>query len=152
MGYMIITQVIKHIHKEKLELAQQELEFVALFACRSIDAELTYQLLEELTKPGADKQRVCRKYEIMMDIPSESIKNQEELLAALVIYQMEEERRIKLLEGLILGCQSPQKENYRSRKTMEEAKKEVWEEQSQREEDVYVGRNSAGGTDYKSRL
>lgn len=154
MEFMIVAQTIAHIHDKKLELTEKEKEFVAQFALRSADGELTYKLLEELMQPGADRQRVCRKFEVMAELPTEWIQKLEELFIALLMYRIQQERAVKLLESLIPVCQASitkERINHTAMEKEESEKQEV-EHRDMEKGETYVGGNTTGSTDYPSRL
>ncbi len=152
MELIAVTQTIRHIQEKKLELAQSDQEYVAQFIFRTGDLELTNKLIEELIKPDADKNRIRRKFETMVDIPSDWIQKLEELLIALLLYKIQEEKAVKLLNGLLSDCQIPMTEGGSNHAAMVRKESERNREEQYMEEEVYVGRDTTGSTDYPSRL
>jgi len=100
MELIAVSQTIRHIHEKNLELTLPDQEFVAQFVFRTRDLELTNKLIEELIQPVADKNRIRQKFETMVDLPSDWLQKSEELLIALLLYQIQEEKAVKLLSGL----------------------------------------------------
>ncbi len=152
MELIAVTQAISNINEKKTELTQTEKEFVAQFIFRTGDGELTNKLIEELIQPGADRQRIFKKFEIMVELPSDWIQKLEELLIALEMYRIQGERTAKLLTGLLSGCHvSIMEESNRIAMEREESERKREKEFLEKGE-TYVGRNTTGGTDHPSRL
>lgn len=149
-----VTQTIRHIHEKKLELALPDQEYVAQFVFRTGDLELTNKLIEELVQPDADKNRIRREFEIMVDLPSDWIQKLEELMIALLLYRIQEEKAVKLLSGLLSDCHVPMTEESENHAAMEreENERERKREEQFIEEEAYVRRDTTGSTDYPSRL
>jgi len=149
MERIAVTQTLVHIHKSMPSLTQEEQEFIARFVFRTGDMELTHKLLEELTEPGVEPERVFQKFALFMEKVSPLAEQLEGLLIALEQYRIQQDRTIKLLESILLGNQA-----VKAAQLEEQRKKMEKKEQQEREEkeEEHVGRNSAGGTDYKSRL
>jgi hypothetical protein len=149
MERIAMTQTLVHIHKKMPSLTQEEQEIIARFVLRTGDMKLTNKLLEELAEPGVEQERVRQKFEVFMEEVSPLAEQLEGLLIALEQYRIQQDRTIKLLEVILLGNQA-----VKAAQLEEQRKKTEEKEQQEREEkeEEYVGRNPAGGTDYKSRL
>ena len=149
MELIAVTQTLVHIHKDMPSLTQEEQELIARFVLRTGDFELTDKLFEELAEPGVEQERVRQKFAVFMEKVSPLAEQLEGLLIALEQYRIQQDRTIKLLEGILLGNQA-----IKAAQLEEHRKKTEEKEQQEREEKEkeHVGRNSAGGTDYKSRL
>lgn len=154
MELTAVTQTIRHIHEKKLELSLADQEYVAQFVFRTEDLELTNKLIEELIQPGEDKNRIRQKFETMVDIPSDWLQKSEELLIALLLYQIQEEKAVKLLSGLLSDCHVPMTEKSKNHAAMEREKNERERNREEQyiEEEVYVRRNTTGSADYPSCL
>lgn len=154
MELIAVSQTIRHIHEKKFELTLPDQEFVAQFVFRTGDLELTNKLIEELIQPVADKNRIRQKFETMVDPPSDWLQKSEELLIALLLYQIQEEKEVKLLSGLLSDCHAPMTEESENHAAMEkeENERERKKEEQFIEEEAYVRRDTTGSTDYPSRL
>ncbi len=154
MELTAVSETIRHIQEKKLELALPDQEFVAQFVFWTGDLELTNKLIEELVQPDADKNRIRRKFEIMVDIPSDWIQKLEELMIALLLYRIQEEKAVKLLSGLLTDCHVPMTEESKNHAAMEREKNERERNREEQyiEEEVYVRRDTTGSTDYPGRL
>jgi len=152
MELIAVSQTIRHIHEKKLELTLPDQEFVAQFVFRTGDLELTNKLIEELIQSVADKNRIRQKFETMVDLPSDWLQKSEELLIALLLYQIQEEKAVKLLSGLLSDCHVPMSEESENHVAMEKEENEREREEQFIEEEAYVRRDTTGSTDYPSRL
>lgn len=154
MELITVTQTIRHIHEKKLELSLPDQEFVAQFVFRTGDLELTNKLIVELTQPDADRNRIRQKFETMVDLPSDWMQKLEELLIALLLYRIQEEKAVKLLSGLLSDCYVPMTEESKNHAVMEREENERKREKEEQfiEEGTYVRRDTTGNTDYPSRL
>lgn len=148
MELIAVTQTLVHIHKKMPNLTQEEQELIARFVLQTGDMELTNKLFEELTEPGAEQERVRQKFEVFMEEVSPLAEQLEGLLIALEQYRIQQDRTITLLEGILLGNQEVKLAQADQKKKTEEKEQQEREEK----EEEHVGRNSAGSTDYKSRL
>lgn len=148
MELIAVTQTLVHIHKDTPSLTQEEQEFIARFVLRTGDMKLTNKLFEELTEPGTEQERVRQKFEVFMEEVSPLAEQLEGLLIALEQYRIQQDRTITLLEGILLGNKEVKLAQADQKKKTEEKEQQEREEK----EEEHVGRNSAGSTDYKSRL
>jgi hypothetical protein len=154
MELIAVTQTIRHIHEKNLELTLPDREFVAQFVFRTGDLELTNKLIEELIQPDADRNRIRQKFETMVDLPSDWMQKLEELLIALILYRIQEEKAVMLLNGLLSDCPIHMTEERKNHATMEREENERKKEKEEEfiEEETYVRRDTTGNTDYPSRL
>lgn len=154
MELIAVSQTIRYIHEKKLELALADQEYVAQFVFRTGDLELTNKLIEELIQPVADKNRIRQRFETMVEPHSDWLQKSEELLIALLLYQIQAEKAVKLLSGLLSNCHAPMMEESENHAAMEreENKKERNREEQYIEEEAYVRRDTTGSTDYPSRI
>lgn len=113
MGLVAVTEAVERINQVQVNLTEADKEFVVQFAFRTDDAELTGRLIDELcvqtqqviqTQQAAldkDSEAVRRKYETMMDFKPDWIQKIENLLIALEMYRVQEEKTIKSLTEIL---------------------------------------------------
>ena len=82
-------------------LSGADKEYAVQFAFRTGDRELTDKLMEELQRPGADREAVCRRFRVMEDAGPEWIRDMENLLVSLELYRLQEETAFRALAGVI---------------------------------------------------
>lgn len=82
-------------------LSGADREYAVQFAFRTGDRELTDKLMEELQRPGADREAVCRRFRVMENVRPEWIRDMENLLVSLELYRLLEEKALKSLAGVI---------------------------------------------------
>jgi hypothetical protein len=149
MELIAVTQTLIHIHKNIPDLTQEEQEIAARFVLRTGDLELTNKLLLELAQQGVEKEKVRQRFAVLMEPVSPLSERLEGVLIALEQYRIQQERTIKLLEGILFANQAVKAvQSEEQRKKAEEIEQQKKEE---KEED-YVRRNSAGGANYPGRL
>lgn len=76
-------------------------EYAVQFAFRTGDRELTDKLMEELQRPGADREAVCRKFRVMEDVRPEWMRDMENLLVSLELYCLQEEKALTSLASVV---------------------------------------------------
>lgn len=76
-------------------------EYAVQFALRTGDRELTDKLMEELQRPGADREAVCRRFRVMENVRPEWIRDMENLLVSLELYRLQEEKALISLASVI---------------------------------------------------
>lgn len=101
MGLVAVAQAADLINAKQVTLSETDKEFVVQFAFATGDKELTNKLIDDLACEGADKGAVLLKYSTMKDFQPDWIRRIENLLVALEIYRMQEEKAIQTLSELL---------------------------------------------------
>lgn len=104
MGLVAVTQTAEMLREKNISLTERDMEFVVQFAFRTGDKELTDKLIDELSKPSADRNAVCRKYETLTGFMPDWIQRIENLLVSLEMYRVQEEKAVKTLAELLSAC------------------------------------------------
>ena len=89
------------IERKQARLSETDRNFLFQFACATGDKELTEKLFEELAAEEADKQMVLQKYEVLLGNKPDWIRQVENLLVALEMYRLEEEKAVNRLAEIL---------------------------------------------------
>uniref|UniRef100_UPI0040571193 hypothetical protein n=1 Tax=Agathobacter sp. TaxID=2021311 RepID=UPI0040571193 len=114
MGLVAVAETAELISAKQVTLSETDKEFVVQFAFATGDKELTNKLIDELACEGADKGAVLLKYSTMTGFQPDWIRRIENLLVALEMYRIQEEKAIQTLSELLTA--------YGADLTMEEIK------------------------------
>ena len=101
MGLVAVAQAADLINEKQVTLSETDKEFVVQFAFATGDKELTNKLIDELSCEDADKGAVLMKYSTMKGFQPDWIRRIENLLVALEMYRMQEEKAIQTLSELL---------------------------------------------------
>ncbi|SCP98633.1 hypothetical protein [Anaerobium acetethylicum] len=82
-------------------LSKEEREFIFQFAFQTDDTELIGLLVQELAATDKDSEEIIRKYEAICDEKPEWIRRVENLLVALEMYRIEEEKAVNRLAAIL---------------------------------------------------
>lgn len=104
MGLVAVTQTAEMLREKNISLTERDMEFVVQFAFRTGDKELTDKLIDELSKPSADRNAVCRKYETLTGFMPDWVQRIENLLVSLEMYRVQEEKAVQTLAELLSAC------------------------------------------------
>ena len=104
MGLKAVMETAELFRQNNISMTERDREFVAQFAFRTNDKELTNKLTRELTDAGADRDFVCRKYQALTGSRLDWIQKIENLLISLEMYRMQEEQAVKTLSELLSAC------------------------------------------------
>lgn len=94
MNKEMINDALKLMGKKGVAFSMEDKEFVLQFAFKSHDMELTAKLVEELCENNKDTMAVKVKYKQLEDKKPDWIDKIENLLVALEMYRIEEEKAI----------------------------------------------------------
>ena len=89
------------IESKQAGLSETDRNFLFRFACATGDKELTEKLFEELSEGENDKQKVVQKYEVLLGNKPDWIRQVENLLVALEMYHLEEEKAVNRLAEIL---------------------------------------------------
>lgn len=101
MGLAAVGETTNLIRMKQAVLSEPEKEFVLHFAFSTGDKELTNKLIDELIEEDADKKSILQKYSTMAGFQSDWIRRIENLLVALEMYRIQEEKAMKTLTELL---------------------------------------------------
>ena len=96
-----VAETAALIDRKQAGLSETDRNFLFRFACATGDKELTEKLFEELIQDGADKKAVLQKYEVLLGNKPDWIRQVENLLVALEMYRIEEEKAVKRLSEIL---------------------------------------------------
>lgn len=102
MGLQVITETVEAVEKQSL-FQKEEQKFVVEFAFKTSDKELTNKLIDELTMPDKDFIAIRTKYEALYDKKPKWVDQIENLLVALEMYRVEEEKAIHRISDVLKG-------------------------------------------------
>ena len=91
---MMMSKAIKIIQEKEAELAPDVQEFIYRYAYQTGDMELTDRLIDEFAADGADSRQIIRKYELTKAAVPSWVEKIENLIVALEMYRIEEEKAI----------------------------------------------------------
>lgn len=101
MELVAVTETADLISSKRVLLSEADKEFVLQFAFSTGDRELTNKLIDELACEDADKRSVLLKYSVMENFQPDWIRRIENLLVALEMYRIQEEKAIKTLSEIL---------------------------------------------------
>lgn len=101
MGLVAVAETADLIDKQQVKLTETEKEFILQFVFSTADKELTNKLIEELACETADKEAVFRKYRVLSCFQPDWIRRIENLLVALEMYRVREEKAIQTLSEIL---------------------------------------------------
>ncbi len=101
MSLNMITETMELMEKKHVHLDDEKKQYVFEYAFQSGSAELTEKLLDELSEGDADLDKVKAKYELANYKVPDWVEQIENLIVALELYRIEEEKAItKIVEFL----------------------------------------------------
>lgn len=100
MSLQIINETMEQLAIKPF-LSKEEQAFVVEFAFKTKDKELTNKLISELSKQDKDTGRIIQKYNTMLESKPHWVDQIENLLIALEMYRLEEEKAIHRLADIL---------------------------------------------------
>lgn len=101
MSLIMITEAMRFIEEADVDISMEDKEFVAKYAFRTGDTDLVKKLIEELQEKEADREKVQTKYMQLADNKPEWAEQIENLLIALEMYRIEEEKAVKRITDFL---------------------------------------------------
>ncbi len=101
MGLKTVAEAAELMNCKQAALSETDRGFVCQFAFATGDRELTDKLIDELAADGADKEAVLKKYSAVKGEQPDWINKVENLLVALEMYRLQEEKAVQTLEELL---------------------------------------------------
>ena len=102
MGLEVICETVTAV-KNMPQFSKEEQQFVVEFSFKTNDKDLTNKLMDELAVPDRDFEMIKRKYQTMYDKKPKWVGQIENLLVALEMYRVEEEKAINRLSDILKG-------------------------------------------------
>lgn len=100
MSIQVISEIAETVAQKTLISKEAQL-FVVEFAFKTSDKELTNKLIDELAVTNKDSDSIIAKYKAMLDEKPVWIGQIENLLIALEMYRIEEEKAINRLADIL---------------------------------------------------
>ena len=100
MSIQVISEMAETVAQKPL-ISKEEQLFVVEFAFKTSDKELSNKLIDELAVPDKDSDSIIAKYKAMLDEKPVWIGQIENLLIALEMYRIEEEKAINRLADIL---------------------------------------------------
>lgn len=101
MSLIMITESMKLMEAKNVTLGAKEKEFVLQYAFQTGSPELTEKLIDELAKEDADFEKIKAKFEQANRKVPDWVEQIENLLVALEMYRIEEEKAIKRIADFL---------------------------------------------------
>ena len=95
MSLLMVTESLRMMEEKEVSLGAEDKKYIFMFAFQTGDMELTEKLLDELAADDADRQSIIEKYEEMRVHRPDWVEKIENLVVALEMYRMEEEKAIQ---------------------------------------------------------
>lgn len=95
MSLLMVTESLRMMEEKEVSLGAEDKKYIFMFAFQTGDMELTEKLLDELAADDADRQSIIEKYEEMRVHRPDWVERIENLVVALEMYRMEEEKAIQ---------------------------------------------------------
>ena len=102
MGLAFISETVMAV-KNMPQFSKEEQQFVVEFSFKTNDKDLTNKLMDELAVPDRDFEMIKMKYQTMYDKKPKWVGQIENLLVALEMYRVEEEKAINRLSDILKG-------------------------------------------------
>ena len=101
MSLIMVTEAMRFIEEADAVISMEDKEFVAKYAFRTGDTDLVKKLIEELQEKDADREKVQTKYMQLADNKPEWVEQIENLVIALEMYRIEEEKAVKRITDFL---------------------------------------------------
>lgn len=101
MSLIMLTEAMRFIEEADADISMEDKEFVAKYAFRTGDTDLVKKLIEELQEKEADREKIQTKYMQLADNKPEWAEQIENLLIALEMYRIEEEKAVKRITDFL---------------------------------------------------
>lgn len=101
MGLNALQQAVEKISCMGDVLSGADREYVVQFAFQTGDTELTEKLLDELSRPDADRESVYSRFNTMTDFRPDWIRSIENLLVSIEMYRIQEEKAVRMLAEIL---------------------------------------------------
>ena len=96
-----IEETIEAIRKKQGVLTDAETQFIIQYAFKTGDEELILKMIEDFTVEGKDSKALIQKYEATLDVKPKWVDQIENLLVAIEMYRLEEEKAVNRLADVL---------------------------------------------------
>ena len=101
MSLIRITEAMELMEKADADVSMEDKEFIAQYAFRTGDTDLIKKLIFELQEKDTDKEAIKTKYMQLADKKTGWAEKIENLLIALEMYRIEEEKAVKRITDFL---------------------------------------------------
>lgn len=101
MSLIRITEAMELMEKTDADFSMEDKEFIAQYAFRTGDSDLIKKLILELQEKDTDKEAIKTKYMQLADKKTGWAEKIENLLIALEMYRIEEEKAVKRITDFL---------------------------------------------------
>ena len=101
MSLIRITEAMELMEKAGADISMEDKEFIAQYAFRTGDTDLIKKLILELQEKDTDKEAIKTKYMQLADKKTGWAEKIENLLIALEMYRIEEEKAVKRITDFL---------------------------------------------------
>ena len=101
MSLNIMNEAIVAMDAKRYSFEEEERKFILEFAFKSQDKELTMQLIKEFMKLDQDSQMIMKRFDSLLEKKPMWLTQIENLLVALEMYRIEEEKAINRLTEIM---------------------------------------------------
>ena len=98
---ILVEDTIETISKKQGVLTEADIQFIIQFAFKTDDAELTQKMIGDFTEEGKDSKALMQKYEAALDVKPKWLDQIENLLVAIEMYRIEEEKAVNRLADVL---------------------------------------------------
>ncbi len=95
MSLLMVTEALRMMEEKDVSLGAEDKKYIFMFAFQTGDMELTEKLIDELAFENAVRKSIIEKYEEMRLHRPDWVEKIENLVVALEMYRMEEEKAIQ---------------------------------------------------------
>lgn len=101
MSLVAISETVEVLNHKQPILTEEEKQFVVQFAFKTGDKELTNKLIDELSASEKGREAIISKYTALVDMKPQWLEHIENLLVAIEMYRIEEEKAVKRLADVL---------------------------------------------------
>jgi len=125
MSLNVVNEAVVEMVSKKHSFDEIERKFILEFAFKSQDKELTKQLILELMNPDMDIHMVMNRFGVLLDQKPVWLTQIENLLVALEMYRIEEEKAINRLSEIMRAYDIDISEDMLRNQPLDEIKEHV---------------------------
>jgi hypothetical protein len=128
MSLNVVNEAVVVMDAKKHLFGDEERKFILEFAFKSQDKELTKQLITELMSSDRNSQMVMNRFAVLLDQKPAWLVQIENLLVALEMYRIEEEKAINRLSEIMRAYEIDISEDMLRNQPMDEIKERMKKE------------------------
>lgn len=134
MSLYIVNEAVVEMNAKEYSFGEEERKFILEFAFKSQDKELTKQLMMELKHSNQNSEVVMKRFDALLDQKPTWLTQIENLLVALEMYRIEEEKAINRLLEIMRAYNIDISEDMLRSQPLDEVKERISNEISLKEE------------------